>query len=182
MPSLKYYNGSAWVSIDPEITNGSAKARLAIDRVGVGKLATYYPYLELSDSSLSNGSTKYYKDKIVMGSKTFNFPSPVANSSTLALTSDVKKVYRHSACLQLGDYGYVWVYHENTSSANLTAAQWASIIEHQILTDGYGNIFVMRYLSQSTLVYFTIFYNDGSGTYMSAVGTVSISTQSAEEV
>lgn len=136
MPSLKYYNGSAWVSIDPEITNGSAKARLAIDRVGVGKLATYYPYLELSDSSLSNGSTKYYKDKIAIGSSIINFPSFIG-TKTLALTSDIKHVYRHICTVYISYCPYTIIFY-NTSNSGTSLY---NIMQHaigQVLSNQYN--------------------------------------------
>lgn len=122
MSVIKIYDGSSWVEIAKKsdipslsgyatqtwcnnnllkltgVTDATGKAKVNVLTTLVGKKTIGEGYLELSDSSATNGVTTYYRDRIVYGTKTLNLPTPSGASATLGL-----KLYQHCLFLNWED-------------------------------------------------------------------------------
>lgn len=116
-----------------QVTAATGKAKLGVKTVGVKPHQSGDGYLELSDSSVSQGTTTYYRDRIVYGSNTLTFPT---RAGVLALVGDIKHLYKHWVIFNVySDIFFKFEFYSTstTSSSTLTAANLLQMLQGKIV-------------------------------------------------
>ena len=103
-----------------KVVKGTGTSEIGVNQVGTGRLATYYPFLKLSDSSALHSTTTYYRNSIEYGGKTLYFPTISGSSDTFATTSDIKHIYRHYVFLEIDSMHILSFSLENSSPTPIT--------------------------------------------------------------
>ena len=129
MAAFSIYDGTNWVELSTKtyvdgtfvplsgVLNGLGLSKLGVETTGSGKALVYVPYVELVGGGLISGTTttRYLYDGIKVGTRKISFPS-LAADKTLAVTSDIKHVYRHTCTVRINYCPYQIIFY-NTSNA-----------------------------------------------------------------
>ena len=116
-----------------QVTVLTGKAKLGVLVAGVKPHQIGDGYLELSDSSVAHGTTTYFRDKIIYGNNTLTLPT---SAGTLALTSNIKHLYKHWVIFNVySDISFKFEFYSTstTSSSTLTAANLLQMLQGKIV-------------------------------------------------
>lgn len=116
-----------------QVTAATGKAKLGVLVAGVKPYQTGDGYLELSDTSLYQGTTTYFRDRIEYGGSILTLPT---STGTLALTSDIKHVYRHTCLVYINYCAYKIIFY-NTSNASTSLYDIMKNADGQVLSNVY---------------------------------------------
>lgn len=128
--AFKYYDGTNWVELPTKtyvdgtfvplsgVLDGLGLSKLGVETTGSGKALVYVPYVELVGGGILAGTTttRYLYDGIKVGTKKISFPS-LLTDKTLAVTSDIKHVYKHTCTVRINYCPYMFEFYSTSNSS-----------------------------------------------------------------